>query len=143
MTLFVDPRLHPEPPARVSREPAAGAEELRELVRLCRAGQVYNVERWIQADRPIQALNYRMANKRTLETPLHAAVRTKHSDLVVLLLCNGYRLDLEPTGWDSVMSEALESRSFDLFDLLLAWGAEGASSSQSTASPQLAEGSRS
>ena len=32
MTEFVDPRSSPEPPARVSREPAAHGEELRELL---------------------------------------------------------------------------------------------------------------
>src|SRR5437879_2045553 len=124
MTPFIDPRLHPDPPAPVTREPVADAEELRELVQLCQAGRVYDAERWIQEGRPIQALNYRTPKRRTIETPLHAAVRTRHGDLVLLLLCNGYRLDLEPVGWDSVLKGALESRSFELFDLLLKWGAD-------------------
>jgi hypothetical protein len=57
MTDFVDPRSNPEPPARVSREPAAHGEELRELVQLCLAGRVYDVEHWIQESRPLQALS--------------------------------------------------------------------------------------
>src|SRR5438105_523395 len=124
MTAFIDPRLHPDPPARVSREPVTNGEELRELAQLCRAGRVYDVEHWIQQGRPIQALSYKTANKRTVETPLRAAVRTKHRDLALLLLCNGYRLELESTGWDSVLNEALENRSFELFELLLKWGAD-------------------
>ncbi len=124
MTAFVDPRLHPEPPARISREPAAHCEELRELIKLCQAGRVYDVERWIQEGRPIQALNYRPPNGRAVETPLRAAVRTNHRDLVLLLLCNGYRLDLEPQGWDSALNEALGTRAFDLLELLLKWGAD-------------------
>src|SRR6267378_4763393 len=114
MTDFVEPRQHPEPPVRVSREPAAHGEELRELVPLCRAGRVYEVERWIHEGRPIQAVTYKTPKKPAVETPLHAAVRTKHRDLVLLLLCNGYRLDLEPNGYDSVLNEALRTRSLDL-----------------------------
>ena len=124
MTAFVDPRLHPEPPASVSREPASHGEALKELVQLCRAGRVYDVERWIQEGRPLQAFTYKSPKKPAIETPLHAAVRTNRWDLMVLLLCNGYRLDLEPRGWDSVLNQALENRAFDLVDLLLKWGAD-------------------
>jgi hypothetical protein len=85
---------------------------------------VYDAERWIRAGRPLQALVYKASKKPRIETPLHAAIRTKHRDLVLLLLCNGYRLELEPTDWDSVLNVALSNRSFDLFDLLLKWGAD-------------------
>src|SRR6266566_6832771 len=124
MTAFVDPRQHPDPPSPVSREPAAYGEELRELVRLCRAGRVYDVERWIQEGRPIQALSYKTRKKPAVETPLRAAVRTNHRDLLVLLLCNGYRLDLETWGWDSALNVAVGNRAFDLLELLLKWGAD-------------------
>ena len=124
MTAFVDPRLYPEPPARLSREPAAHGDELRDLVRLCGAGRVYDVERWIQEGRPIQALCYKTPRKPAIESPLHAAVRTNHRDLVVLLLCNGDRLDLEQQGWDSVLNQALENRAFEFGELLLKWGAD-------------------
>lgn len=43
---------------------------------------------------------------------------------MLLLLCNGYRLDLEPAGWDSVLDEALRARDFEIVDLLLKWGAD-------------------
>src|SRR5437867_6158303 len=103
MTRFVDPRSNPEPPSRVSREPAAHGEELLEFVRFCATGRVYDAERWVRDDLPIQARSYKTPKKRTIETPLHAAVRTKHRDLVLLLLCNGYRLDFEPNDWDSAL----------------------------------------
>lgn len=64
MTEFVDPRSNPELPPRVSREPAAHGEGLREPVALCLAGRVYDVERWIQDGRPIQAATLR-ASKET------------------------------------------------------------------------------
>ena len=48
MIEFVDPRSNPQPPARVSREPSAHGEALRDLIQLCLAGRVYDVERWIR-----------------------------------------------------------------------------------------------
>jgi hypothetical protein len=55
MAEFVDPRSNPESPPGVPRELAAHGEDLRELIQLCLAGRVYDVERWIQEGRPIQA----------------------------------------------------------------------------------------
>lgn len=124
MTEFVDPRSNPEPPPTVSREPAAHGDELRELVQLCAAGRVYDVERWIREGRPIQALSYKRPGRASVVSPLHAAVRRKHRDLVLLLLCNGYQLDLEAKAWRSVLDEALSIRAFDIVDLLLKWGAD-------------------
>src|SRR5574341_1490908 len=123
MTEFVDPRSNPEPPPRVSRDSAAHGEELRELIGLCVAGRVYDVERWIQEGRPIQALTYRRPKKAAVVSPLRTAIRKKHLDLVLLLLCNGYRLDLEADDGNSVLDEALNVRAFDILDLLLKWGA--------------------
>ena len=124
MTEFVDPRSNPEPPARVMREPAPHGEELRELVQLCSAGRVYDVERWIQDGRPIQALTYKRPGKASVVSPLRTAIRKRHRDLVLLLLCNGYRLDLESKDWTSVLDEALNIRALDIVDLLLHWGAD-------------------
>jgi hypothetical protein len=124
MTDFVDPRSKPEPPARVCREPAAHGEELRELVQLCLAGRVYDVERWIQDGRPIQALAYKRPRKPAVVSPILTAIRKNHRDLVLLLLCNGYRLDLEAKDGNSVLDEALTIRAFDILDLLLEWGAD-------------------
>ncbi len=124
MTDFIDPRNNPAPPARVSREPAAHGEQLQELIAYCSAGRVYDVERWIQAGRPIQAHDYKRPKRSSFLSPLRAAVRSRHRDVVLLLLCNGYRLDLEPTEWDSVLDEALSLRAFDIMDLLLRWGAD-------------------
>ncbi len=121
---FVDPRSNPQPPAHVSREPAAHGDELRELVNLCSAGRVYDVERWIQDARPIQALTYKRPGKASVISPLCTAIRKKHRDVVLLLLCNGYRLDLEAKVGYSVLDEALSVRAFDLVDLLLPWGAD-------------------
>src|SRR3989442_11944559 len=119
MIEFVDPRSNPNPPARVVRQPAAHGDELRELVRFCASGSVYEAERWIQQGRPIQALNYKVPKRGTLESPLRAAVRTKHRDLVLLLLCNGYDLGLEPIDRGSVLDRELEARRFGVAILML------------------------
>lgn len=84
MTTFVDPRSDPEPPAQVSANTATQGEELRELVHLCLAGHVYDVERWIQNGRPIQALTYKRPKKAAVVSPMRAAIRTKHRDIVLL-----------------------------------------------------------
>ena len=92
---FVDPRTDPEPPPRVSREPAAQGDDVQDLARLCSSGRVYDVELWIREGRPIQALTYERPKKPTLLSPLRAAIRKNNPDLALLLLCNGYRLELE------------------------------------------------
>jgi hypothetical protein len=121
---FVDPRSDPRPPSTATRVPARHGEELRELVQLCTAGRIYEVERWIQAGRPIQAETYKRPRKTPVVSPLRSAIRRKHRDIVLLLLCNGYRLDLERDDWHSVLDEALKIRDYDTLDLLLQWGAD-------------------
>jgi hypothetical protein len=124
MVAFVDPRSSPEPPPQVSREPAAHGEELREFIGLCSAGRVYGAERWIQEGQPIQALAYKRPKKPTLVSPLRAAIRDRNADIVLLLLCNGYRLDLEESDRGGVLDEALTNRAFEIMELLLKWGVD-------------------
>jgi hypothetical protein len=124
VTDFIDPRSNPEPPPLVSREPAAHGDALRELLHLCSAAQIYDVERWIQEGRPIQALTYKRPKRAAVISPLRAAIRRKQSDLVLLFLCNGYRMDLEVDAAGSVLDEALRIRAFEILELLLKWGAD-------------------
>jgi hypothetical protein len=121
---FVDPRTNPEPPPSVSREPAAHGDELQAFVRFCSAGRVYEAERWIREGHPIQALTYRRTKKPMVLSPIRAAIRKNNPDIVLLLLCNGYRLDLEREHDGSVLDEALVTRAFELLELLLKWGAD-------------------
>jgi hypothetical protein len=67
---------------------------LLEFIRFCSSGRVYGAERWIQEGRAIQALAYKRPKKPAVLSPLRAAIRDHNPDLVLLLLCNGYRLDL-------------------------------------------------
>jgi len=108
----------------VSREPAADGDMLRDLVRLCTGGDVYAVERWIQEGQPIQALTYKRPKKPSVVSPLRAAIRRQRRNIVLLLLCNGYRLDLESEMADSVLDEAMKAGAFEILELLLKWGAD-------------------
>lgn len=56
-----------------------------------------------------------------IETALTIALESHQFGLTFLLLCNGYRTDLEP---HSPLDIALQQRNSEVVDLLLAWGAD-------------------
>ncbi|HKJ86964.1 MAG TPA: hypothetical protein VKA48_00400, partial [Gammaproteobacteria bacterium] len=121
MTAFVDPRSDPspsngKPPPRLAADPS----DLKALHQLCRQARVYEVERWIAEGRPLQ-LAQGAASKRRAPSALEIALEKGQHALVLLLLCNGYDPNLEEY---SPLDLALQSRSWDLLDLLLAWGAD-------------------
>lgn len=121
MTSFVDPRSEPDPrdgkpSARVTANPSA----LKRLHQLCREARVYEVERWIAEGRPLQLARGAPA-KRRAPSALEIAVEDGQHALVLLFLCNGYDPNLEK---HSPLDLALQGRSWDLLDLLLAWGAD-------------------
>ena len=64
MATFVDPRSEPVAnPDRPRPRLTAAPEELTELHCLCRDNPLYDIERWIQANRPVQ-LNIEAASVR-------------------------------------------------------------------------------
>ncbi len=119
---FVDPRSHAEP---LRRPPApsltTSVEDLDALHRLCREGRLYEVEAWITAGRPLQLEAGAGSRSRRLSTALAIALETGQYSLALLLLCNGYRLDLESC---CPFNVALKARRWDLVDLLWAWGTD-------------------
>lgn len=117
MSAWVDPRLSPSPPA-TPQAPAESAEDIEELVRYCRSGRIYAIERWIAEGRPIQA---DAKGRYQSETPLRIAMATRQLDLALLLLCNGYRTELEP---EHPIAAALRLRSPELLEMLLHWGCD-------------------
>jgi len=121
---FMDPRTNPQPrhPASVSRV-AEFIHELEDLHRLCREGRLYDVEGWIRAGRPLQLGIEARPRGRRITTALEIALETGQHALALLLLCNGYRLDLEPR---SPFDVALKARRWDLVDMLFDWGADPA-----------------
>lgn len=119
---FIDPRLDPEPrrgkpPARTTPDP----DRLAELHRLCREGRLYDIERWIRAGRPLQISQDAPPRRRRTGSALAIALEDESHALTLLLLCNGYDPNLEPS---SPLDLALQARRWDLLDLLLQWGAD-------------------
>ncbi len=124
MPEFLDPRTNPQPRYHASvSKVAASVHELEELHRLCREGRLYDVEGWIKAGRPLQLRIEARPQGRRITTALEIALQTGQHALALLLLCNGYRLDLEPR---SPLDVALRARRWDLVDMLSDWGADPA-----------------
>lgn len=120
MLPLVDPRRSPEPPQE--QQPARLAssfDELAELLRLCREGRLYDVERWIANRAPLQVANPTGAARRW--SPMGVALERRDHALTLLLLCNGYDPDLDA---QPHLTCALESGREDLVHLLLTWGAD-------------------
>jgi ankyrin repeat protein len=93
---------------------------MRPLHQLCRTGHLYEVERWIAAGEPLQLAPEAIPEKRARpKTALQIALETGQHSLALLLLRSGYRLELEQYG---PLDIALQSRRWDLFDLLVEWG---------------------
>jgi hypothetical protein len=122
MDAFSDPRSYPnvsvtESAARITNDP----EGLKELHCLCRDGRLYDVERWIQAGRPLRAGEGTVVRQRRVSSALEIALDARNQALVLLLLCNGYDLNHER---ESPLDLTLRARRWDLLDLLLGWGAD-------------------
>lgn len=119
---FVDPRGEPKPPRRKpTRCPADDPRQIEDLLRLCRQGRLYAVEHWLASGRPIQVAHREAGAWCAPATPLSVAIESGQYDLALLLLCNGYRPELEP---HSPLTLALRRRASEYVDLLLAWGAD-------------------
>jgi len=119
---FVDPRTEPAPPPRQRWAPTTSdPESLAQLHRLCREGRLYDVERWIEAGRPLQTKAGVSPKSRRPTSALEIALEKESHSLVHLLLCNGYDPNLEP---HCPLDLALRARRWDLIDLLLDWGAD-------------------
>lgn len=99
----------------------SNAEALKELHQLCKESRLYEVERWIQAGKPLQLEDPSLVSRRHFNFALEIALEREDHALTVLLLCNGYDPNLEEY---SPLDAALQSGRMDLLDLLLDWGAD-------------------
>lgn len=105
----------------VQRTLARALEELKPFYQVCREGRLYEVDRWIAEGKPLQVIPEVLGKGTRPKTALQIALETGQHSLAFLLLSNGYRLDLERY---APLKLALQARRWDLFDLLLQWGAE-------------------
>ncbi len=96
----------------------AGDNEARELVRLCRAGRLYEVEKWIKDGKSLEiAATTKGRRQRTL---LEIAVETGFHSLVELIAKHESNQSVR----DAALGRAVSSRRLDLVELLLANGAD-------------------
>jgi ankyrin repeat protein len=88
---------------------------------MCREGRLYDVERWIAEGKPLQVAPDAILKGTRPKTALQIALETGQHSLAFLLLRSGYQLQLERY---APLDMALQARRFDLFDLLVEWGAD-------------------
>src|SRR5947208_9019929 len=122
MDAFIDPRDQVTP--GLSKSPArttTDREELTELHRLCRAGRLYDVERWIRDGHPLQIAQGTPVKRARATSALEIALGAGNHALVLLLLANGYDPNQESR---SPLDLALRARRLDFVTLLLEWGAD-------------------
>jgi hypothetical protein len=100
---------------------AQSPDEILALQQMCREGRLYDVEHWIAEGKPLQLLPDAIAKGTRPKTALQIALETGQHSLASLLLKNGYRLDLERY---SPLDLVLKTRRWDLFDLLIEYGAD-------------------
>lgn len=89
-------------------------DDAKELVRLCRAGRLYEVERWIAAGRP---LDLPVAKRKTL---LQIAVETEFHSLIELIV----RCETNQASKNAALSDSVSRRRLDFVELLVQNGAQ-------------------
>lgn len=100
---------------------AQSPEDVRDLHQMCREGRLYEIDRWIAEGKPLQVTPQAIPKGTRPKTALRIALETGQHSLAVLLLSRGYQLELERY---SPLDMALQARRWDLFDLLIEWGAD-------------------
>lgn len=96
---------------------AHSADDLSELLELCRRGRLFDVQAWIAAGRPLQLREPAPQRK----SALRIAVEAGNHSLVQVLLAAGYDSNLER---ESPLTWALADRRGDLVELLLEHGCD-------------------
>jgi hypothetical protein len=110
---WVDPRENTKPPYRGLERPLATSRtDLAQLLDACRAGRIYDVELWIKSGRPLQLTSECTNQGRARsQSALAISIDAGFLDLTRLLLCNGFRTELEI---ESPLNAALETRKWNL-----------------------------
>jgi hypothetical protein len=104
-------------PMNKTDQPNPMDNEAKELVRLCRAGRLYEIERWIKAGKSLDIpARAKRARQRSL---LEIAVETGFHSLVELIA----KHEESQSAKDAALGDAVSSRRMDLVELLLANGA--------------------
>lgn len=102
-------------------------EEIKPLIDLCKAGKLFEVQKWIASGKPLNPPPSVSGYKR--KSPLEVAMDLGFHSLVQVLLEGGADTT-EPRYWP--LDHALEKRRLDLVELLVAHGADFRSVSMAT-----------
>ena len=98
---------------------ASTHEDIQPLVAMCKAGNLFAVQDWITANKPVNPPLYPNHRARR-RGPLETAIDLGFYSLVQVLLEGGAAI--ESTGYYNLMDKALQMRRFDLVQLLVAHG---------------------
>jgi ankyrin repeat protein len=96
---------------------SAAPNDSKELLSLCRAGRLYDVEKWIAAGKSQEIETPRNRRKKTL---LQIAVETGFHSLVELIAKHGP----DQCAKNAALADAVQVRRLDLVELLVSAGAE-------------------
>jgi hypothetical protein len=88
-------------------------EEIHELIRFCRSGRLYDVQRWIAAGKSLEGI---IAKRKTL---LRIAVETGFHSLVESIA----KHESNQSSKDAALADAVSFKRLDLVDLLVENGA--------------------
>jgi hypothetical protein len=91
-------------------------EEAKLLIEHCRAGRLYEIERWIASGKSIQPP---LPSRKLPKTPLQVAIQTGFHSLVELLVRNEASQEVK----NRALSEAVSTKRLDLVQLLVEHGA--------------------
>ena len=89
-------------------------EESKLLLQLCRAGKLYEIEKWIASGKSIQT------PAEVRKTPLHIAIDSGFHSLVELLARHESRQEVK----NQALSLAVSEKRLDFVELLVAHGAQ-------------------
>lgn len=107
----------PAPSAEIRR--ARTQEEIQPLIELCRAGRLFEVQKWIAAGNVVNSPvypNHRVSRR----SPLETAVERGFHSLVSVLLEGGAAI--ESTGYEGPVEKALDMRRLDMIQLFIEHG---------------------
>lgn len=113
-------------PEQVAASPevrrASSREEIAPLLDLCRAGRLFDVQRWIDIGKPVNPPPRPPKGQRP-KSPLEVTIESGFHSLVEVLLRGG--AVQEPlNGYDSPVSRALRMRRLDMIELLIQHGCD-------------------
>ncbi len=108
-------------PINQTRKRAETYEEIQPLLDFCKAGKLFDVQKWIAEGRPVELP---LMIKKRGKSPLQIAVESGFHSLAEVLLEGGTQVEEQQI---YLLEYALEKRRLDLIELLVKYGAKAKS----------------